>query len=266
MRKIKTYFLQRKGISNIFIIFFISVITLTIISSAYFSTFLHQQTIDEDYMEKSSIAFYEWRKIEIKSTDEIKKQIGKTNIENDSKINPNYKIYTTYGNIETIDSKEYVPIEIKVENKDNSIKPFILKRDFYFYKASNNFVRNNSENQIGMKWFENEELLRFLVDGNEIKEQGTSDFTEGNGYIIFDNGLMMQWGTLETDFDGAVHNVWFPKEFPNKCMTVVTSTYQSHWIAGIRFNSVKEYTNSYVSFIPTGGSGDYKIFWIAFGH
>ena len=261
-----SYLIKNDGLSNIFMIFLMSVLALTIISSVYLSTSLYQQTSNENYMEKSSIAFYEWRKIAIKSTDEIRRQTCKTVVIDNSKINPNYKINIKYGNVETFDSKDYIPIEIKVEDKNKQIKPFILKRDFYFHKSSDSFVHNNSMNEIGMKWFSNEELLRFIADGNEIKEQGTTDFSDGNGYIIFDNGLMMQWGTLETNFDEKIHNIWFPKEFPNKCMTVITSVYQSHWIAGIRFNSIAGYTNAYASFIPAGGMGDYKIFWIAFGH
>ena len=109
-------------------------------------------------------------------------------------------------------------------------------------------------------------MIKFLVDGKQIVEESSEDFSRGNGYIVFDNGLMLQWGVINTNFDGGVKIATFAKPFPHKCMTVVTSTYQSHWISGIRFNSVRGYDSTHAEFVPTGGNGDYKIFWMAFGH
>ncbi len=171
-------------------------------------------------------------------------------------------------NYKSYEDSSYIPVEIRVKEKNKPYaKPFVLKRDFFINKSADRFLLNDSNgNNVAMQWYPSEELIKFLVDGQQIVEESSDDFSRGNGYIVFDNGLMLQWGVINTDFDGAVKIATFAKPFPNKCMTVVTSTYQSHWIPGIRFNAVKGYDSYHAEFVPTGGYGDYKIFWMAFGH
>ena len=262
----KKFLYNKTGISNIILLLIISVSIL--LASAYLAISLFSYNNDEMYMEKSSVAFYEWRKIVTKTKKEIKEKEGKTFSET-SIIHPKYKIETKYGNIETFDSKEYIPVEITITS--NVTKPYILKRDFYFHQSMDEFVGNMSNNDIGMKWFANEQILRFIADGKEIKEKGENNFSNGDGYILFDNGLMMQWGTVVTKFDWKTHNVWFPKKFPNECMTVVTSVYQNWWVFGIRYATINQPTDSHFSFYAASKYGgprnlDYKVFWLAIGH
>lgn len=172
-----------------------------------------------------------------------------------------YNITIAYGKEE----KDSLPIKITVS--DESKRPFILERDFYASKSADRFLLNDTTGKnVAMQWYPTEELIKFLVDGKEIVEESSEDFSRGNGYIVFDNGLILQWGVINTNFDGGVKNAYFAKKFPNKCMTVVTSVYQSHYIGGIRFNSVRGYDSTHAEFVPTGGYGNYKIFWMAFGH
>lgn len=266
---INKHFLYNKtGISNIILLLIISVSIPVLFASVYLATSLFSYNTDETYMEKSSIAFYEWRKIATTTTKEIKEKEGKT-LSETSSINPKYKIETKYGNIETFDSKQYIPVEITITS--NLTKPYVLKRDIYFHQSMDEFIGNISNNDIGMKWFANEQVLRFIADGNEIKEKGENNFSNDDGYILFDNGLMMQWGTVITRFDWNTHNVWFPKKFPNECMTVVTSVYQNWWTFGIRYATISQPTNSYFSFYAAskyGGSPkkEYKVFWLAIGY
>ena len=54
----------------------------------------------------------------------------------------------------------------------------------------------------------------------------TDDDISGNGYVKFNNGLIIQWGVDLKDASGAwEHSVTFPIAFPSICFSVVASCY-----------------------------------------
>lgn len=258
--------LNKKGVLTSFVFLFVIIFSLSIPAFVVWNNSVNKATVDENYIEKSSVAFYEWRKIITTRSDEIKAKINKT--ETRTALSSKYDVSVYFGNYKSYESASYIPVEIRVKEKNKAdARPFILKRDFFINKSADRFLLNDSgNNNVAMQWYPSEELIKFLVDGKQIVEESSEDFSRGNGYIVFDNGLMLQWGVINTNFDGGVKIATFAKPFPHKCMTVVTSTYQSHWIGGIRFNSVRGYDSIHAEFVPTGGNGDYKIFWMAFGN
>ncbi len=96
------------------------------------------------------------------------------------------------------------------------------------------------------------------------------DFTclkEGNGYMKFPNGLIIQWGAVGNVNGDAEVVVNFPIEFPNVCFTVVA-------VADVAFNVdqwaiVRDVNNT--SFVArmeyyAGNKAEGIIRWIAIGY
>ena len=71
--------------------------------------------------------------------------------------------------------------------------------------------------------------LTSLVDSRIPADKGdgiTDDDISGNGYVKFNNGLIIQWGVDLKDASGAwEHSVTFPIAFPSVCFSVAASCY-----------------------------------------
>ena len=85
-----------------------------------------------------------------------------------------------------------------------------------------------------------------------------------DGYIKFSNGLIMQWG--QEDTSATTETVVFPIPFPNSCLNVVATAYESGSSTG-NDGAVT------VSVLPTikgvtfgSDTGWGTIFWQAIGH
>lgn len=50
---------------------------------------------------------------------------------------------------------------------------------------------------------------------------GMEPLTGENGYTVLPGGIILQWGTISGNYDGAWHN--FPREFPNECFSVLVN-------------------------------------------
>lgn len=260
-------FLNKKGTVLTYIIIISTIIALCLGALVVWANSLQNNLItDENKMEQSSIAFYEWRKIELMTKDAISDKVGTS--ETITALSDKYNIKITYGDKVIIGDSFQVPVEITVTDKTNEkSQSYTLQNKFFSDYSGDRYVQNYTPtNVVGVKYDASENLIRYFVNGEEVKEKSAENFNTGNGWIEFNNGLIIQYGAYPTNFDGATKRIYFPKAFPNKAMSVVTSVFQDHWIEGIRFNAVAGFTKTYVDCVPTGGNGDYKIFWMAFGH
>lgn len=97
-----------------------------------------------------------------------------------------------------------------------------------------------------------------------------SSFTDGNGYVKFDNGLIMQWGKIpNVRFDEAHYeNIMFPIKFPHMCFSIVCSVQQQNKVSGVRVAYLISYDQSQFTILP--GYHDVKlnadICWMAIGY
>lgn len=68
-------------------------------------------------------------------------------------------------------------------------------------------------------------LIKSLIPASSGEGEGITDIKkQENGYAIFNNGLIIQWG-ITPKGSGYIGHANFPKKFPNKCFTVIGSTY-----------------------------------------
>ena len=66
-----------------------------------------------------------------------------------------------------------------------------------------------------------------LYENRFVKSLDQNKFGESmaeDGYVKFDNGLILQWGSTGTIDDGGTLVVSFPVVFPNACLSVVVSS------------------------------------------
>ena len=85
-----------------------------------------------------------------------------------------------------------------------------------------------------------------------------------DGYLKFDNGLIMQWGQ-ESIGDTSV-DVTFPIEFPTACLNVVGTAYRSNQTGGLtNALAIKTLPTTTLVVFNTATVWD-TLFWQAIGH
>jgi hypothetical protein len=90
--------------------------------------------------------------------------------------------------------------------------------------------------------------------------QKSNIYTNGTGYIKFDNGLIMQFGILpnalfdENHYEIAV----FPIQFPHACLNVQTSVNQTQFTSGMRTAYIVDWNQSQARILP-GYNVSYKV-------
>lgn len=257
--------MNKKG-SMLFFVVIALAVAAVLFSGIYWLKSLNEQAqASSADMEKESVAYARWREIELLPPEEIESKSGQE--ESSTMLGGKFNIKTVYGS-RNGEANFTMPVSITVSDANGSTMPYTLRNEYLSNNAGSKYIRNGSfpNHDLGVAWDANAEILRMMADGHEIVEEGKNNYNGGDGYIVFDNGLTFEWGVLYTNFDGAEHTVNFPKAFPHKCMSVVTSAYQACWIGGIRFVSTKTFTNSSVTFVPNGGNGDFRIYWVAIGY
>ena len=93
-----------------------------------------------------------------------------------------------------------------------------------------------------------------------VFSQKSNIYTNGTGYIKFDNGLIMQFGILpnalfdENHYEIAV----FPIQFPHACLNVQTSVNQTQFTSGMRTAYIVDWNQSQARILP-GYNVSYKV-------
>lgn len=112
---------------------------------------------------------------------------------------------------------------------------------------------------------------------SQDKNVDPATFTEGNGYYITSEGLIIQWG--ETDYyanttDGQIYTINFPISFPHKCFNVSISTsIDTAMTSSIYYDvmfQIVSFSNTSFSFTPgifiVHNMGRVKGYYIAIGY
>lgn len=111
-----------------------------------------------------------------------------------------------------------------------------------------------------------------ISDGRNLETllQGAQTDVTGSGNdeicMRVPGGGIIQ-GTFNTifDSDGSSKKIWFPKTFPNKCITVVTRDRYIPGCSGEGFMALTEIGKDGFSINPLGNTSR-KIEWIAIGY
>tara|TARA_R110000850_G_scaffold202679_2_gene328727 strand:+ start:71 stop:853 length:783 start_codon:yes stop_codon:yes gene_type:complete len=114
---------------------------------------------------------------------------------------------------------------------------------------------------------------RFEVSSSQPSGGISSSSYVQNGYVVFSDGLIVQWGkdTPSTYGEGAENTVNFPVTFPNSCWSANISYQASSFIGsngthGIQLYNTPNATRLSYSFDTTSGSATGDIYFIAVGY
>ena len=94
-------------------------------------------------------------------------------------------------------------------------------------------------------------------------------FTGDNGYYIFPNGLIMQWGFIGAFRDDQIRTFRFPTPFKNKCFSLVLTTQSWNTAGGTTgspFVASITKTTFQVNTDPQAWHGGSGYRWIAMGY
>ena len=146
----------------------------------------------------------------------------------------------------------------ELKNLYNNLKGRLDGSEFVKSKDAANNIALKYEQKDG----ESTKSLHGYVDGVEVPlaSQKSNIYTNGTGYIKFDNGLIMQFGILhnalfdENHYEIAV----FPIQFPHACLNVQTSVNQTQFTSGMRTAYIVDWNQSQARILP-GYNVSYKV-------
>lgn len=115
--------------------------------------------------------------------------------------------------------------------------------------------------------------MQTIITSSQSAGSGNSpdpgSFTGDNGYYIFPNGLIMQWGFIGAFGDDQIRTFRFPTPFKNKCFSLVLTTQSWNTAGGTTgspFVASITKTTFQVNTDPQAWHGGSGYRWIAIGY
>ena len=247
-------------------------------ATKFLSQQLRSTNTSSSTVQQNLIIENEWNKINTEKVETIFARRNTTenrNVEmNNSLINnSNYTVSISYGNTTSESTSEEtliaMPVTITVSSSNKNVKPISKTGKVYTNnKIDYGLVKNNSNPQtIGVKYNEEMNSIEYFLNNTQVMKP-PSDFANGNGYIKFNNGLIMQYGNVRGSYFDEDHleRTNFQLPFPHDCLVVLTSVQK---LGGGRLTAyVHDYNKNYWNCLPgfSGDEGPGNYYWIAIGY
>ena len=149
-----------------------------------------------------------------------------------------YKVKMTL--VDRVTNKKYITEKVILSAQNEPLSQI---------KYINNLSYPN--HKLSVRYDTSTKKIKWYIDGEELHKEDKNRFEEGNGYAIFDNGFIIQWGRTTSN------TIFFPKTFPHKCFNLIPTVS----VAGTP-SYVYDFNNSSAS-IETYGS---ITNWVALGY
>lgn len=275
-KKIKN---AKSGVGIVGIIIGLTMFTIITISVSKFLVYQLKNTIKSSaVIQQNLILENEWNKINIEKTETIfeKKNTTETKTvtaENMFTDSDEYVVNINYGYVaeEKTDEENLIsmPVTISVYPVNDETKK--TERTGKIYSNSTmdyGLVKNNSApHSIGVKYNKEMDNIEYYYDDKQVMKPPSS-FETGNGYVKFNNGLIMQFGNVQNSWFDESHleTIGFPYVFPHDCLIVLTSVQK---FSGARLTAyVHDYNRNYWNCLPgfSGDEGHGTYYWIAIGY
>ena len=261
-----------------------SIIGMTIASVIMIpiSNFLVQQlkstNTSSSIIQQNLIIENEWNRINTEKNETIFSKRNTTesrNIDMDNSLidSSKYSVSVSYGNTYSESTSEEtliaMPVTITVSSTNSNVKPISKTGKVYTNnKIDYGLVKNNSNPQtIGIKYNEKMNSIEYYLNKTQVMKP-PSDFANGNGYIKFNNGLIMQYGNVRNSYFDEDHleRTNFQIPFPHDCLVVLTSV--EKYSGGRLTAYVHDYNKDYWNCLPgfSGDEGHGTYYWIAIGY
>ncbi len=261
-----------------------SIIGMTIASVIMIpiSNFLVQQlkstNTSSSIIQQNLIIENEWNRINTEKNETIFSKRNTTesrNIDMDNSLidSSKYSVSVSYGNTYSESTSEEtliaMPVTITVSSTNSNVKPISKTGKVYTNdKIDYGLVQNNSNPQtIGVKYNEKMNSIEYYLNKTQVMKP-PSDFANGNGYIKFNNGLIMQYGNVRNSYFDEDHleRTNFQVPFPHDCLVVLTSV--EKYSGGRLTAYVHDYNKDYWNCLPgfSGDEGHGTYYWIAIGY
>ena len=261
-----------------------SIIGMTIASVIMIpiSNFLVQQlkstNTSSSIIQQNLIIENEWNRINTEKNETIFSKRNTTesrNIDMDNSLidSSKYSVSVSYGNTYSESTSEEtliaMPVTITVSSTNSNVKPISKTGKVYTNdKIDYGLVQNNSNPQtIGVKYNEKMNSIEYYLNKTQVMKP-PSDFANGNGYIKFNNGLIMQYGNVHNSYFDEDHleRTNFQIPFPHDCLVVLTSV--EKYSGGRLTAYVHDYNKDYWNCLPgfSGDEGHGTYYWIAIGY
>jgi len=261
-----------------------SIIGMTIASVIMIpiSNFLVQQlkstNTSSSIIQQNLIIENEWNRINTEKNETIFSKRNTTesrNIDMDNSLidSSKYSVSVSYGNTYSESTSEEtliaMPVTITVSSTNSNVKPISKTGKVYTNdKIDYGLVQNNSNPQtIGVKYNEKMNSIEYYLNKTQVMKP-PSDFANGNGYIKFNNGLIMQYGNVRNSYFDEDHleRTNFQIPFPHDCLVVLTSV--EKYSGGRLTAYVHDYNKDYWNCLPgfSGDEGHGTYYWIAIGY
>ena len=247
---------DKKGLSILSLVISLLIASvITIPTAKWFVTANQQSNLLEENLYKLTVV--EDRLIYLKGlpSDEIKK-LCKNNTSTSDNFQKRYilteQYYSTKNASNEIEYKVKITLTEKATNKKYVAEKVILSVQEEPFTATK-YVDNLSypSHKLSVKYDATAKKVKWYIDGEELHKEDENNFEEGNGYAIFDNGFMLQWGVTTSN------SITFAKPFPHKCFSMIPTVSRAD-------------TPSYVySFNERGASIETygsKTNWVALGY
>lgn len=184
----------------------------------------NQNNLIENNLHKLTLAEDRLLYLKSLSADEIKQKC-EDNYSQEIKARDKYILSESfYKNV--YENSEY-KVKISLLDTDTNErydieKTLLSEQDEAF--QTQNYVDNLSfpNNKISVLYDEAENKIKYYIDDKELHPYTKNNFENGDGYAVFDNGLIIQWGR------SASNSITFKKPFPHKCFNIMSTVSATH--------------------------------------
>lgn len=271
--------MNKKGVGIVGVIIGLTIFTAVTVSVSKFLIKQLSNTVKSStVIQQNLIIENEWNKINIEKAETIfaKKNTAETKtvpMENSFANSTEYTIAVSYGDIseeETAEEKLIaMPITISVYPTASEADKIEKTGKIYTNSTIDyGLVRNNAApNSIGVKYNKEMDSIEYYYNNKQVMKP-PSNFESGNGYVKFNNGLIMQYGNVQRSWFDESHleTIRFPQAFPHDCLIVLTSVqkFSGALLTAYVHDYYKDYWNCLPGFSRDEGYGTY--YWIAIGY
>ena len=120
---------------------------------------------------------------------------------------------------------------------------------------------NSTTTPKRMEYCDGDGTWQPIGSGTGVADQSLNE----NGYIEFDNGLIIQWGVVHNAAHGVVQTVTFPTAFPNACWAGFVAHGTSQYWSYQADTSFVKVGNTQAKMVQTG-TGTRDLYWLAIGN
>jgi len=217
--KIKNYIKSKQGISVLSLIISLTITSAIVIPTTnWLMSASKQNNQIENNLFKLTMIEDRLTYLNNLASDEIKARCDNNstisnNIRNKYLLMEQY--YTTKNSNNTSYKVKFTLTDKTTNKKYVAEKTILTSQNEPF--VSTKYIDNLSypSHKLSVKYDASAKKVKWYVDGKELHPEEKNKFEEGNGYAVFDNGFMIQWGKTTSN------TIIFPKPFPNKCFNLI---------------------------------------------